>query len=296
MFAGRYKGALVEFEQVHLLYDERIDAALAFQYSNDPGLLSLVNSACMQWETGQFDSALSTSERVILLSHQLGHPYSQAFAYSWTSDLAYYMWLPDRARHYADLGAEFCRKHGFSLMHALCTFHRGWVHAEEGHYDEAIEQMTQALIRYREVGSTAIFVSRMIAQLASVYGMAKRCEEGLRVLQSSPDRAPGNKRVRFPEISRIEGELHLNKPHSDAKLAEHFFTEAIEIALEDENRAKHLRSATSLAKLWQAQGKVAEAKALLQPLYASFTEGFDFPDMKNARTLLERLGVELSRA
>ncbi len=220
MFAGRYQGALVEFEQVQMLYDERIDAALVFQYGNDPGVLSLVNLAYMQWETGQFDIALSTSERFIRLSHQLGHPYAQGFAYSWTSDLAYYMWLPDRARRYADLGVEFCRKHGFSLMQALCSFHRGWVRAKEEHYDEAIEQMTHALIRYREGGSAAVFVSRMIAQLASVYGMANRCEEGLRVLESSPDRSPGNRRVRFPEISRIEGELHLNKPDPDPKLAE----------------------------------------------------------------------------
>ncbi|MFN0318388.1 MAG: AAA family ATPase, partial [Burkholderiales bacterium] len=289
MFAGRYKSALAEFERVHSLYDERVDAPLAFQSGWDPGMGSLINSAYMRWETGHFDGALSASERFVFLSHQIGHPYSQAFAYGWTSDLAYYMWLPDRARHYADLGVEFCRKHGFSLMHALCSFHRGWVHAKEGHYDEAIEQMTQALVQYREVGSAAIFVSRMIAQLASVYGLANRCEEGLRVLESSPDRVPGNKRVRFPEISRIEGELHLNKHDSDPKLAERFFREAMEIAIEDENKAKQLRAAISLAKLWQSQGKTAEAKALLQPLYDSFTEGFDFPDMKNAKAVLESM-------
>ena len=83
-----------------------------------------------------------------------------------------------------------------------------------------LSPVPHALIRYREGGSAAVFVSRMIAQLASVYGMANRCEEGLRVLESSPDRSPGNRRVRFPEISRIEGELHLNKPDPDPKLAE----------------------------------------------------------------------------
>ena len=289
MFGGRYTKARADFEMVSSLYDEDLDGQFAFQYSYDPGLGSLNNLAYMQWETGYFDRALSTSDEFVRRSRKVGHPYSQAFALGWTSDLAYFMWLPDRVRFYADLGVEYCRRHGFALFHALCSFHQGWVRGQEGRHDEAIDQMSRALRNYREFGTAAIFVSRMVAQLASVYGLANRCDEGLRVLGSSPDRQEGQRRVRYPEISRIEGDLHLNKAKSDPQLAEHFYKEAIAIALEDENRAKQLRATTSLAKLWQSEGQIADAISMLQPLYESFTEGFDMPDMKNARALLESL-------
>jgi hypothetical protein len=72
-----------------------------------------------------------------------------------------------------------------------------------------------------------------------------------------------------------------------AALAEQFFQEAIQIAIEDEAKTKQLRAVTSLAKLWQTQGKIREARGLLKPLYDSFTEGFEMPDMKNAKALLE---------
>ena len=52
----------------------------------------------------------------------------------------------------------------------------------------------------------------------------------------------------------------------------------------------HLRAAYDLACLWRDQGKRAEARALLAPLYGSFTEGFDAPDLKEAKVLLEELG------
>src|SRR5262249_27369161 len=51
-----------------------------------------------------------------------------------------------------------------------------------------------------------------------------------------------------------------------------------------------LRAAMSLARLWQQQGKPAEAYALLAPVYGWFTEGFDTADLQEARGLLEALG------
>ena len=43
-------------------------------------------------------------------------------------------------------------------------------------------------------------------------------------------------------------------------------------------------------QLLRDQGRPAEARALLAPVYAAFTEGFGFPDLVEARTLLEELG------
>ncbi|MDP6352635.1 MAG: hypothetical protein QF827_10440, partial [Alphaproteobacteria bacterium] len=64
---------------------------------------------------------------------------------------------------------------------------------------------------------------------------------------------------------------------------------AIEIAQSQDAKSWELRAATSLARLWQAQGKTAEARDLLSPVYGWFTEGFDTADLKDAKALLDEL-------
>ena len=76
---------------------------------------------------------------------------------------------------------------------------------------------------------------------------------------------------------------------SAAAEAEGFFRQALEIARGQEAKGWELRAATSLARLWKRQGKQAEARALLQPVYDWFTEGFDTQDLKDAKALLAEL-------
>jgi len=135
----------------------------------------------------------------------------------------------------------------------------------------------------------AVMTPRMTAQLALTYAGAGRVDEALDVLKSSPDRQPGRKRVRNAEIYRIEGDLHRLKSSPDLGMAESCYREAIEIAIEDEAKSHELRAATSLGQLLRRQGRTTEAHDLLAPIYAWFTEGFDAPDLQDAKALLEEL-------
>ena len=73
--------------------------------------------------------------------------------------------------------------------------------------------------------------------------------------------------------------------------AEACFQQAIVIAQQQSAKSWELRAATSLARLWQSQGKRAEARALLAPVYDWFTEGFDTADLKDAKALLDELSI-----
>src|SRR5262249_11918686 len=89
------------------------------------------------------------------------------------------------------------------------------------------------------------------------------------------------------ETHRVRGELLLLMHDSDG--AEASFRKAIGVAQHQSAKLWELRAATSLARLWRDQGKRTEARDLLAPIYGWFTEGFDTPDLKEAKALLEEL-------
>jgi predicted ATPase len=92
------------------------------------------------------------------------------------------------------------------------------------------------------------------------------------------------------EVNRIAGEIALMSPESDATKAEAYLERALAVAREQQAKSWELRAAMSMARLWRDQGKPQQARELLAPVYAWFTEGFDTLDLKEAETLLDTLG------
>jgi predicted ATPase len=85
-------------------------------------------------------------------------------------------------------------------------------------------------------------------------------------------------------LNRHKGKLLLRQGQSEA--AEELYHKAISIAGEQEAKLWELRAAVSLARLCRDQGRRTEALDLLAPIYGWFTEGFDTPDLKEAKALL----------
>jgi predicted ATPase len=90
------------------------------------------------------------------------------------------------------------------------------------------------------------------------------------------------------ELNRLKCRLLLRQGHTDA--AEEHYRKALSIAVEQDAKLWELRAATSLARLWRDQGRRTEARDLLAPIYGWFTEGFDTPDLKDAKALVDELG------
>ncbi len=92
-----------------------------------------------------------------------------------------------------------------------------------------------------------------------------------------------------PGQSVVKGEVLLRSAPSDGGQAEDCFHQALTVARTQGAKGWELRAATSLAKLWQSQGKTKQARDLLAPVYDWFTEGFDTADLKDAKALLAEL-------
>jgi predicted ATPase len=91
----------------------------------------------------------------------------------------------------------------------------------------------------------------------------------------------------LPEMMRIKGEILASGQHSSE--AEYWFARSIDLAREQSAFAWELRTATSLAHLWGRQGRNDKAQRVLRPAYEQFTEGFDTPDLRAAKRLLDEL-------
>jgi predicted ATPase len=107
------------------------------------------------------------------------------------------------------------------------------------------------------------------------------------VEQKTPE---SNKSVHETELYRLRGELLLRCTVLEEQEAEACFQRALVVPRRQQAKALELRAAMSLSRLWQQQGKRAEAYDLLAPIYGWFTEGFDTADLQEAKVLLEELG------
>ena len=92
------------------------------------------------------------------------------------------------------------------------------------------------------------------------------------------------------ELYRLEGELLLAQSVARVAEAATCFHQALTIARQQQAQWWELRAAMSLSRLWQQQGKRAEARELLAPIYGWFTEGFETADLQEAKALLAELG------
>jgi predicted ATPase len=91
------------------------------------------------------------------------------------------------------------------------------------------------------------------------------------------------------EVCRLRGVLLLRQPGASQAEAETWLQRALDVARRQEAKSLELRAAMSLSRLWQQQGKQAEARELLAPVYGWFTEGFNTADLREAKALLMEL-------
>jgi predicted ATPase len=127
--------------------------------------------------------------------------------------------------------------------------------------------------------------------LAEVLGLAGEVEKGLEVIAEALASAKNSgARGNDAELHRLRGNLLGRLPSPDRTEMEVSFRLALAVARRQGTHGFELRAAVSLARLLGAQGRRNEARDLLAPVCGCFTQGFDTPDLKDAKTLLVGLG------
>jgi predicted ATPase len=142
------------------------------------------------------------------------------------------------------------------------------------------------VVEYRATGARGAFLTAFLARLAEGYYRIGKLAEAQEVVTDA--RKEESLHWWRADLYRLEGDLSLLMAEPGAR-AEQCYHEAIKTARVQQAKSWELRAATSLARLWRDQGKRAEARELLAPVYGWFTEGFDTADLKEAKALLEEL-------
>jgi predicted ATPase len=180
-------------------------------------------------------------------------------------------------------------EHGFAQWAAFGRILQGWADAQKGEAMTGIARIRDGLAASEATGSR-VATPLFLALLAEALALAGKIEEALAALDDAlATAAISGEKGYNAKIHRLRGELTGRLPYPDPAKAEESFRTALAIAREQGTRGYELRAATSLARLWREQGRRTEAHDLLAPVYDSFTEGFDTPDLKDAAKLLSEL-------
>jgi predicted ATPase len=192
-------------------------------------------------------------------------------------------------RALAEAGHALCMEQGISYWLTWGPILQGWTLAQQGQGEEGIAQQQQGLTAYSATGAELVR-PYFFALLAESYGKSGKPSEGLRVLSEAFEVVEKTQeRWWEAELHRLQGELLLAVSATHARAAEDCFRQALAFARRQQARSLELRAAKSLSRLWQHQGKHAEARQLLAEVYDLFTEGFDTADLREAKALLEEL-------
>jgi predicted ATPase len=176
---------------------------------------------------------------------------------------------------------------GFLFWRPMGTIYRGWVKVQEGGVAEGISLLRSGSAAYRATGAQ-LWMPYYTVFLARAFEIEGQIEEALAHLGDAFRIAERTGERWFAaELHRHKGRLLLRQGHAEA--AEELYRKALSIAVEQQAKLWELRAAASLARLRRDQGRQAEARDLLAPVYGWFTEGFDTADLKEAKVLLDEL-------
>jgi predicted ATPase len=290
-FRGEFHQAQERWEEVIQRYDPHQHRTDEYLYASmDPGVSALAYSSWTLSLLGYPDQGVRRGQEALTLARELSHPFSEGFALSIFSGFASRYTEPEATLEAAEALIDLSRKHGFAFWRAVGGYDRARALAELGHVQEGIAGMRAVVDASRPTGEVPTLAWRL-TWLAEAHGKAGQVDEGLALVAEALElnKKSGERAFGPAAHHSVKGDLLLARSPSDHAGAEASFREALEVARRQSGKSWELRAATSLARLWQQQGRKDEARELLAPVYDWFTEGFDTRDLKDAKALLDEL-------
>jgi tetratricopeptide (TPR) repeat protein len=320
-FKGEVAIARAHAEQALALYRPQEHRTLAWRHGQEAGVACLGWGAFALWHLGYADQALASVSQSVTLARELAQAHAEAMALYALALVHQLRRDAATARVQAEAAVQLSIDAGFPLYESFGRGVYGWALVVQGRANEGIQEMERGL-RGAETIGVEMYRVYFLARLAEAHASVGRVDDGRRVLETALEMMERNEeRVWEAELYRLQGDFALldadvegwvnaryrgatapsgsprtrsTSGHGGSKRtaesrAEACYRRAIDVARHQEARSLELRAATSLGRLCLRQRRRAEARDLLEPVYAWFTEGFDTSDLSEARQLAETL-------
>jgi class 3 adenylate cyclase/tetratricopeptide (TPR) repeat protein len=253
--------------------------------SLDPYTTALIYLAITLTCLGYVDQARARLDEAVSEARRLGHTHNLVTTLhlaDWTDWLARSPMV--RLEECLALSTEL----GFPFYSGWALAFRGGSLIALGQAQQGLALLTQGQAILGATG-TRLSMALLFTWLAEAYAMLGQTSEqqncaaeAVRIFETTDERY-----AEAELLHRVPGDLLNTK--GDRSGAERHYLQAIAVADRQSAKLFQLRASTSLARLWRDQGKRTEARDLLAPIYNWFTEGFDAPDLKDAKALLQEL-------
>jgi predicted ATPase/DNA-binding winged helix-turn-helix (wHTH) protein len=263
--------------------------AMTINYGFDPSSRAAVVLARNLWVLGYSDQATALASRTVATAEASGHPIPICIALIWA--VSTYFGTGDWANAQEGINKFIAHADRYSLdsYHAVGVGATGKLRVKRGDAEAGVkllESSLEALHSRRYELHTAAFNSA----LAEGCLMLGQFDRALTIIDNTISlvEARGNM-FRMPELLRLRGVLLTSRPKVDLRRGEECLLQSLHLAGQQSALAWQLRTASSIARLWFKRGRIEDARNVLAPVYGRFTEGFEFPDLKEARGLLKEI-------
>jgi class 3 adenylate cyclase/predicted ATPase len=293
MISMYFLGDLVEAREltgrILGLYEPEQHRYIADLINHDPASLAYFYRAFQDWIMGYPDEAERNVLRAFDQARRRGHIFDMGF-----TGLIGQIWLwrgqPEKLKPVVDHVLRLGLDNRVPLLSDIfAVILSGFVQFGEGLFGASAERLEQGASLWIQSGAW-VWMPIIRAMLAEALAHCGKLDESMRIVNECVEqttREGWKERFAVAEVLRVQGGVF--ERQGNATAAEQSYLTAIDWARKQRAKSWELRTATSLARLWRSQGKPREAHELLQPIYASFTEGFDTKDLKEASALLEAL-------
>jgi DNA-binding SARP family transcriptional activator len=301
LFCAELSAGRVHLEQCVALWDAQRDHDLMETFGADTGVLALNWLTWSLWGLGYPDQALRCSQEALACARGLAHPFTVGLALIIACASLAVLRGDDRTvcEHLAALAQVNIGQDNAFFQVWQSAFH-GWLLTRQDETEAGIAAMRHGIATWEASGSRSglpfqwVLLAEAYLRSGQIAAGLAMVAEGLAVVEQS------GARIFEAELWRLKGELRNVEGRTQGatgeewnidgmESAEECFCQAIEVARRQGAKLWELRTAVSLGRLWKKQGKHEEARQMLSETYGWFTEGFDTPDLQEARALLEEL-------
>jgi len=253
----------------------------------DPGLIALGTAGQAAWQLGFPGQALRRARELLDLGQRLTGLVHVAVSLEWAAMIEAQVGELDRALEHAERGRQLIAEQQLPYHSAWGDVIAGRLYALRGRYAEGIARLHDGL-RVAAATGTRLARGLFLGYLAEAQLVAGVVADGLATIEDALAAVP-DEQMHLPELLRLRGELRA-AAGANAAAVEESYREAMALARRLGAKMQELRATSSLGRFLRTHGRAAEARELLAPIYASFTEGFDTRDLIEAKALLEELG------